>query len=240
MLNYRSQTKEIQKVVQTGLLVAIALVIRSFSYMIYIGGAPAIRISFSGPFSKLPGILFGPLYGGITGGLMDVLGYLLKPEGGYIPWFTVTSISGGVLTAFLWRWVQNISKQQLQRILLLGFIGVAILGIANRVMNISKFELLWIPIIGFGFLAMDLYLSKKWKKNQGQIYFLKLLIAIGISGLLVTTINTYFLKLFIPALSKKGFLALWIPRLMEELVIIPIQAYIMTLLLHIYEKFLVK
>lgn len=240
MLNYRSQTKEIQKVVQTGLLVAIALVIRSFSYMIYIGGAPAIRISFSGPFSKLPGILFGPLYGGITGGLMDVLGYLLKPEGGYIPWFTVTSIIGGALTALLWRWVQNISRQQLQRILLLGFIGIAILGIANRVMNISKFELLWIPIIGFGFLAMDLYLSKKWEKNQGQIYFLKLLIAIGISGLLVTTINTYFLKLFIPALSKKGFLALWIPRLMEELVIIPIQAYIMTLLLHIYEKFLVK
>ncbi|HBM81036.1 MAG TPA: ECF transporter S component, partial [Clostridiaceae bacterium] len=46
----------------------------------------------------MPAILFGPLYGGIASGILDVLGYMLKPDGAYIPWLTVTAIAGGIIT----------------------------------------------------------------------------------------------------------------------------------------------
>lgn len=240
MLNNKAKPSEIQKVVQTGMLLSIALVIRSLSYTIYIGGAPAIRIGFAGCFTRLAGVLFGPAYGGIISGLTDFLGYLMKPEGGYIPWFTLTAIGGGVLAALLWKWIQNISREQLQRILLILFIPLTFLSIANRVMDLSTYEFTWIPLVGLGFVAIDFYLSKKRKLEQGQVYFLKLLISLAISGILLTTVNTYLLKLFVPALSNKGFMILWIPRLIQELIITPIKAYIMTILLYVYEKFLLK
>lgn len=240
MLNNKAQPREIQKVVQTGLLLSIALVIRSLSYTLYIAGVPAIRIGFAGCFTRLAGVLFGPVYGGIASGITDFLGYLMKPEGGYIPWLTLTAIGGGVLSALLWKWIKNIPRQQLQRILLILFTSLTLLGIANRVMALSKYEFTWIPVVGLIFLAIDFYLSKKRNLQQGQIYFLKLLISLAISGIAVTTVNTYVLKLFIPALADKGFMILWIPRLIQELIITPIKAYVMTILLYIYEKFLVK
>ncbi|NMA82657.1 MAG: folate family ECF transporter S component [Epulopiscium sp.] len=236
MFKKTKEMKEVQKIVQTGLLLSIALVVRTFSYMLYIGGAPAIRISFAGPFSRLPAILFGPLYGGITSGLLDILGFLLKPEGGYIPWFTLSAIAGGVIVALVWQGIQGIREQKLQKILLGVFIALGFAGLINHIIGGSTYGLLWISLIGLIFLATDFYFSKKLTDKQVHNYFLKLVMSLGIGGIAVTTVNTYFLKLFIPALSEKSFMVLWIPRLVEEIIITLIQAYIMTILLHIYQK----
>lgn len=240
MLNSKSQSKEVQKLVQTGLLLSIALVLRSLSYTIYLGGAPAIRVGLAGCFTRLAGVLFGPLYGGIVSGLSDILGYLIKPEGAYIPWLTLTAIGGGVLAALLWKFVQNIPRNQLQRLSLFVFISLLIVAIANKTMQLSKYEFIWIPLVGLIFLGIDFYFSQKRDLKQIQVHFLKLLFSLVISGIAVTTVNTYILKLFIPALSQKGFMVLWIPRLIQEIVVSPIKAYIMAILLYIYEKYLVK
>lgn len=236
MIHNKLQPKEIKKLVQSGLLLSIALVIRSLSYSIHLGGVPMVRIGFAGCFTRLVGILFGPIYGGSASGLADFLGYLMKPEGGYIPWLTLTSIGGGVLSALLWKWMQGVSRKQLQRILLTLFITLALLGIVNRVAGLSEYEFTWIPIVGLVLLAIDFYVTKKGALQQGQLYFLKLLVTLGISGIALTTVNTYILKLFIPALSTKAFIVVWMPRLIKELIIVPIEAYIITILLYIYKK----
>lgn len=236
MINNKTQPKEIQKLVQSGLLLSIALVIRSLSYSIHLGGVPTVRIGFAGCFTRFVGILFGPIYGGSVSGLADFLGYLIKPEGGYIPWLTITSIGGGVLSALLWKWMQDIPKKQLQKILLIMFVTLTLVSIINQAANLTEYEFTWIPIIGLVFLAIDFYVSKKGALQQSQLYFLKLLIALGVSGIALTTVNTYILKLFIPTLSGKGFVLLWMPRLIKELIIIPIEAYIITILLYIYKK----
>lgn len=73
-------------IVQTGLLIAIAQVVRLISSTyIYIAGTPAIRISFSGPFTQMPAILFGPLVGGIAGGISDLIGFSLSLQGHISP-----------------------------------------------------------------------------------------------------------------------------------------------------------
>ena len=41
--------------------------------------------------------LFGPAVGGIFGGALDVIKYILKPEGAFFPGFTISAILGGVI-----------------------------------------------------------------------------------------------------------------------------------------------
>lgn len=43
------------------------------------------------------GALFGPLGGGLVGGLSDVLGAILFPSGSYFPGYTLTAILAGVI-----------------------------------------------------------------------------------------------------------------------------------------------
>ena len=47
--------------------------------------------------------MFGPIYGGIASALCDVLGCIIKPSGGYVPWFTVVAFIGGFVKGMVWR-----------------------------------------------------------------------------------------------------------------------------------------
>ncbi len=244
-------------IVQTGLLIAIAQVVKLISSTyIYIAGARAIRISFSGPFSKMPGILFGPFIGGIASGISDIIGFLLKPLGAYIPWFTVTAILGGVLTPLLWRTLRKVDVKRLQTTCIILFSVIGIIGIINHIMvaffplstyasyllNLGKhtafttFGLEITAIVGFLLLIIDYVMKKKFTANYVHDNFLKLLISVGISGLIVTTINTQILRIFVPAFSEKAFMAFWIPRAIEELFISIYIAYMLSFLLHLYHK----
>lgn len=85
---------------------ALALICKLFfSIPISFLGVGGIRIGFAGIFTAFPAILFGPLYGGVVSALSDLLGVLIKPEGAYIPWLTVTAFLGGFLKGLLFRWI---------------------------------------------------------------------------------------------------------------------------------------
>lgn len=246
-------------IVQTGLLLAIAQVVRMISSTyIYIAGTPAIRISFSGPFSKMPGILFGPFVGGIAGGIGDVVGFFLKPVGGYIPWFTFTAVLGGVLTPLIWRYLKKVQPKRLQTTCIVIFSAIGLIGIFNLIMisffkngsyaayliGIGKknafttYGLIIIAGVGLLLLFVDHLIKKTASGKYIHDTFLKLLIAVGLSGLVVTTINTQILRIFIPVLSKKAFMILWIPRVIEELFISIYIAYMLSFLLYLYRKVL--
>lgn len=60
--------------------------------------------------------------------------------------------------------------------------------------------------------------------------FLKIAVAVTVSGLLVTTVNTFILRAFIPAWSDRELIVLLIPRIAEELIVRLLQAYIISLL----------
>lgn len=255
-INHQS-INHLRKVVQTSLFIALALVTRSFSYMVYIGGATGMRISFSGVFTRITAILFGPLYGGAASGIVDIIGYLLKPEGAYIPLLTITAVLGGVITGLLWRNVKNIDSKKMQISFLGLFIVIGVIGIINHIyiifkpyshwaqmlQKIGKYEnfatigLEIVSLLGLLLFSIDFIISKKHKEMQAHDTFLKILTAVGLSGIIVTTLNTFILQLFIPNLGKISFMIFWIPRLIQEIFMSVVQAYVISFLLAIYKRY---
>lgn len=245
-----------KKIVQTGLFIGLALILRSFSYMVYFGGAPGMRISFYPIFLKLTAIIFGPIYGGVAAGIVDILGFLTKPEGPFIPWLTLTAILGMVLTGLLWKALKDVSVKSLRRSFLFLFIFLGVLGFINhltllfmqssalgKVLNslgknrdFSSIGLEVISLLGLVLLLLDFLVERKNKNLEISKNYLRILIVTGISGIIISTLNTYLLRIFIPGLGQKAFILFWIPRIIQELLMSTVQAYIIAVLYSLYNK----
>ncbi len=73
------QLKITHNLVLCGLMAALAVVL-NYTTSIFI--TPNIRIGFSGLPNRVIEYLFGPCIGAVFGGMLDILKYLLKPDGG--------------------------------------------------------------------------------------------------------------------------------------------------------------
>lgn len=56
-----------------------------------------LKIGFSSLANELVHYLFGPVTGGIFGGMLDILKYIVKPTGEFFPGFTFNAILAGVI-----------------------------------------------------------------------------------------------------------------------------------------------
>ena len=83
----------------TALAVAVKLI---FSIPLPLFGAGGMKIGLTGVFTAFPAIMFGPLYGGFSSAMCDILGYIVKPDGAYVPWLTLTAFAGGCIKGLLW------------------------------------------------------------------------------------------------------------------------------------------
>lgn len=253
---FKKEKFSVKTIVQAGLLIALALVIRNLSYMVYFGGAPGMRVGFSGIFTKMIALLFGPILGGVASGIVDIMGFVLNPQGAYIPFLTCSAVLGGILTGALWSYIKNVDMKKIQTFFICFFALTGFFGImnylichfapnsfwANTIIKLGKYKdfatigLSVIAIIGLLLFVIGIGLKKFFIHIDFQYDFLKILIVTGISGLIVTTLNTFILQLFIPGLGKIGFLAFWIPRVIQEIFMTIIQSYIVSLLLAIYKN----
>ncbi|MEE3405244.1 MAG: folate family ECF transporter S component [Acutalibacteraceae bacterium] len=86
--------KKLNVVAFCGMMCAVAMALNMVA-SITVG--PYIRIGFSGLPNQVVAYLFGPAVGGIFGGALDVIKYILKPEGAFFPGFTISAILGGVI-----------------------------------------------------------------------------------------------------------------------------------------------
>ena len=82
------ELKSIHCIATIGILIAVAVVLDGFG-SIRIGDYLKINFVFL-PLSMV-GILFGPVAGAMAGLLTDVVGYLINPVGGFIPWLVLIS-----------------------------------------------------------------------------------------------------------------------------------------------------
>ncbi|MCR5488036.1 MAG: folate family ECF transporter S component [Lachnospiraceae bacterium] len=76
-----------------GMLLAAAVVLGFFK--IPISQVVEIRLQFL-PVAAA-GMLLGPFWGGVTGALSDILGYMVRPTGPFFPGFTVSAAIQGVI-----------------------------------------------------------------------------------------------------------------------------------------------
>ncbi|NLK44777.1 MAG: folate family ECF transporter S component [Tissierellia bacterium] len=84
---------------QAGFLTAISIVLTRFiSVMVPLaGGLPALRLGFGELPIIMSGLLFGPVVGGITGLIADLIGAWAFPQGPFFPGFTLSSMLWGIL-----------------------------------------------------------------------------------------------------------------------------------------------
>lgn len=135
-----AELANLRTVVMCGLLAAIAVIL---SYMTTINVGPYIKIGFSGIPNRVVDFLFGPVVGGIFGGVLDILKFIIKPDGTYFPGFTFDAMLGGVIYgSFLYR-----KKVKLWR--------VALACLLVKLIVNCVFNTLWISILaGKGFLVL--------------------------------------------------------------------------------------
>ncbi|WPC40547.1 ECF transporter S component [Clostridium sp. JS66] len=242
--------------VMTALCISISIVLRFFSIMITAGGALTMRISFAAIFYVLPGLLFGPLYGAAAGGIVDIIGYILMPMGAYIPVLTLTNILAGYLPAVVWKKIRKIPIESLKKYYIAFFSVLTLLGVFNTlvIMNMQNSYLgkmfmhfgkkaqylgvgfVLIGAVAFVLLIINNIINRRNDINYGYVYdnFFKIVIATGIAGIIVSTINTYFILIFTPAVATKGFMILWIPRMVETLVLTVVSSYAISILMYSY------
>ena len=77
-----------------GMMCALAMVLNMVAS---ISVGPYVRIGFSGLPNQVVAYLFGPAVGGIFGAALDVIKYLIKPDGAFFPGFTVSAALGGMI-----------------------------------------------------------------------------------------------------------------------------------------------
>ncbi len=252
----QSQQKIIRMITQTALFIGLALVVRMFSISVYFFGIMGMRIGFAGIFSKLPALIFGPFMGGIAGGAIDILGYVIKPEGAYIPLITLTAILESVLAGLLWKGLKDTDTKKLQVALWIIFVSIGIIGGINMISttyypdsaisqaldsvgkNKDFFALGLVVVAGTGILLLliDLIVRKRYPQAKVHRNYIKLLITMGVASLTVTVLNTWILQLFFPELGAMAFVVFLVPRVVKEIFTIVIQSYIAAFLLSIYDR----
>ena len=87
-------------------------------------------------------------------------------------------------------------------------------------------------LFGIIFLVTDYLVSKK----DDNPLFIKLLFVLLVANIIVTTLNTFVLRIYFPALNALSFMVFYIPRLVEEIIATILQAYIMAYLLKLLNK----
>lgn len=248
------QNKNTKRLVYTALLIALTVALRyALSIMLPFAGAGGMRISPSIFFTKMPAVIFGPLYGAVSSGLIDIICLIVKPEGSFIPFLTVTAVLGGFLCGFLWKKIDKMNGSNFKTVFGIIFSITGIIGIVNSIfitfyqdsaytvlmysMGEKRFwfitvGLICASVLGFIVLITNFFVSKKNSDNM----FIKLLTVLFITNIIVTTINTFVLRIYIPALNNIAFFVFYIPRLIEEIIATILQSYVMVYFLRILKK----
>lgn len=91
--------------------------------------------------------------------------------------------------------------------------------------------LLVFSILGLIIMVADWIFAKRLKREGEAHSAFKIMVALVVSGLVTTTINTEVLRLFVYSSWRDiAFFLLWLPRAIEEVVVCVIQAYFVTIL----------
>lgn len=98
--------------------------------------------------------------------------------------------------------------------------------------NFLTIGLILVGALGLAFLAVGIVLSLLAKTGKGWgSRYICVLVAVLVSGVFVTTVNTWILMACVANYAGRYFWVLYLPRIAEELFVSVAQAYLITLLL---------
>ena len=134
------ELKKVPALAVCAMFAALAIILNSVA-SISIG--PYIKIGFSAIPNQLVDYLFGPVTGGLFAGILDIVKYLLKPDGAFFFGFTFNAM----LAAFIYGCFYYKKKLTLWRVLLAKLIVILVV---NVVLNTLWLDMLY----GKGFLVL--------------------------------------------------------------------------------------
>ena len=109
------------RLVYLAFLIAVRLVVGRFSF-----GTTFLQISATFLVSALIGHWYGPWYAGLAGGISDVIGASLFPNGAFNPAFTVVAILSGIIYGWLldYRRMPQISRWRIATLSVVVNLGI--------------------------------------------------------------------------------------------------------------------
>ncbi len=133
----KTQKYTLYRLTLTALFIALSLVIRMFgSVMLPLFGSNTVRLTFEGIFTSIPGLMFGPVFGGISYAVCDILGLIVNPSGAWIPLITLANAALGVIQALTFKALKKIPERKgylFLKIFLSLIIGGVIISVVNSV-----------------------------------------------------------------------------------------------------------
>lgn len=136
-----SELRNIRCIAAVGVFIAIFVVLDGFG-SIRIG--EFLKINFAYLALAAVGMLFGPAVGSVAGFACDLVGYLVNPVGGFIPWLAlITALEGMIYGLFLYSFAPDKSVKQYIKIF---FARLTVVVICNLLLNT------W-ALYSFGFIG---------------------------------------------------------------------------------------
>lgn len=89
-----NELKHLKTIVVVAMFIAIGVIL---GFMFTVQITDFLKIGFSFIANEMTALLFGPVVGGIMGGITDILKFIVKPTGAYFFGFTLNAILGGVI-----------------------------------------------------------------------------------------------------------------------------------------------
>jgi len=214
--------------------------------MVTVAGFPALKINFSTIPIMLSGILFGPIAGFMTGGVADVIGYIINPQGGpFFPGFTLSTALTGMIPGLVYKLItkyKKVKKINFNYINGLFIILISLgLGYAFYAKGVLTFnngvsfngQSINIAISGLIILAigtyvmLPFYITKAIYKKDYIYSFDKLYFTVSITQIITSLmLNTYFLSI----LFGKGVLVFLPTRIVTNYIMIPVFTMILAVL----------
>ena len=113
----------LRNMVLSAMLIAMGVVLSFLS--IYITESNKLSLTFI-PIS-ISALLFGPVTAGFTGAIIDILGYIIKPNGAYFPGFTLSGFLVGFISGlFFYKKDFTLVRSVLCRLVIILFIHIAL------------------------------------------------------------------------------------------------------------------
>ena len=91
-------------------------------------------------------------------------------------------------------------------------------------------------ILGTVFFIINMVLQKKFKASVMNEY-MRLFVTFLIADVTVTTLNTFILIWFIPALANLPFMTFFLPRLAQEIVAVFMHSFVIAYLYDVFKRF---
>lgn len=132
--------RNIRIIISSALFIAMEVVLTRFLSI----QTPIVRIGFSFIPIALSAIMFGPIFGGVTAALADIIGMMIFPNGGtYFPGFTLSAfLTGAIYGLFLYKKTKSFLRVSLTVIIISLFVNLGL-------------DTLWLwMLLGDGFMAI--------------------------------------------------------------------------------------